>query len=120
MSAKENSVWPPQAGAQFSANGRILISVNAEIFGAWAVSQSIEYEEAGAFVVTNIATGKRLPSPFIYEDVGTARRLAILANQHFPQFADTSEELQALKTLCLEFRTPAFGGQTRKEVNRYR
>ena len=88
----------------FCANGRILISVNAEIYGAWAVSESIESLEQDLFVVTHIATGKRLPRPFVYEDVRTARRLAQLANEKLPEFEDTPLQLAFLKALCLKFR----------------
>jgi hypothetical protein len=90
--------------SEFSANGRILISVNAEIYGNWAVSESIENDETrDCFVITHIETGKRLPKPFVYGDIGTARRLAKLANQKFPSFTATKEEIAVLRECCLKF-----------------
>lgn len=90
--------------SKFTANGRIRISVNAEIYGAWAVSGSIENDETrDCFVITHIETGKRLPKPFVYGDIGTARRLAKLANKQFPSYTATKEEIAVLRECCLKF-----------------
>ena len=88
---------------KYKPDGKIKITITAEIFGAFAVHERAD--QAGEmWRVTHVKSGLQLPAPWQFTEIEDARSLAVELSEQFPNVnAESHEELFTLQAHCHKF-----------------
>ena len=89
---------------KFQPNGHVRIEVWAEVFGrSWAVTESVEGDsDVPEYCISGVESGKRIPRPWVYENVEKARSFATFLADRFP--GGPPEDIAQLRAECIAYR----------------